>query len=61
MTVTMKYPILLYNFLKEIYGKRFAIFELAKRDFQSQYKGSYLGIFWTYIQPFVFILLIWGF
>lgn len=60
MTVTMKYPILLYNFLKEIYGKRFAIFELAKRDFQSQYKGSYLGIFWTYIQPFVFILLIWG-
>lgn len=56
----MKYPILLYNFLKEIYDKRFAIFELAKRDFQSQYKGSYLGIFWTYIQPFVFILLIWG-
>ena len=46
--------------MKEIYSKRFAIYELAKRDFQSQYKGSYLGIFWTYIQPFVFILLIWG-
>lgn len=49
-----------YKFLGEIYRKRSAVYELAKRDFEMQFKGSYLGIFWTYIQPFMYIALIWG-
>lgn len=54
-----KYFSLLLNFLKEIYQRRYAIYELSKRDFQTTYKGSYLGFFWTYLQPFLFIMLIW--
>lgn len=60
MKKIQKYLLLLIKFSKEIFYKRHAIFELAKRDFQIQYKGSYLGIFWTYVQPFLFIMLIWS-
>ncbi|MCX6170066.1 MAG: ABC transporter permease [Ignavibacteriales bacterium] len=48
------------GFIQEIYYKKSIIYELAKRDYQVQYKGSYLGFFWTYIQPLLFILIIWG-
>jgi len=43
------------NFLKDIYNKRNLIFELAKRDFQKQYMGSYLGFVWVFLQPLMFI------
>ena len=59
LTRLKKYIYLSKAFANEIFKKRHAIYELAKRDFQAQYKGSYLGIFWTYIQPFLFIMLIW--
>jgi lipopolysaccharide transport system permease protein/teichoic acid transport system permease protein len=59
LTRLKKYLHLTKAFANEIFRKRFAIYELAKRDFQAQYIGSYLGIFWTYIQPFLFIMLIW--
>ncbi len=57
---SFRYIRLLLDFTKEIYRKRFIIYELAKRDFQAQYKGSYLGFFWTYLQPLLFILIIWS-
>lgn len=56
----LNYIKLLFGFVKEIYLKKSIIYELTKRDFQAQYKGSYLGFFWTYIQPLLFILIIWG-
>ncbi|AKF24364.1 teichoic acid ABC transporter permease [Sulfurovum lithotrophicum] len=43
------------NFLHDIYNKRDILFELAKRDFQQQYMGSYLGVVWVYLQPLLFI------
>lgn len=55
----INYIKLLFSFIKEIYLKKSVIYELTKRDFQAQYKGSYLGFFWTYIQPLAFILIIW--
>lgn len=35
------------------------IFELAKNDFKTRYAGSYLGMFWAFIQPFMTIAVYW--
>lgn len=35
------------------------IWSLSKRDFKTKYAGSYLGIFWAFVQPIVTILLYW--
>jgi len=43
------------HFLLDIYNKRSILYELAKRDFQKQYMGSYLGFVWVYLQPLLFI------
>jgi ABC-type polysaccharide/polyol phosphate export permease len=43
------------SFLTDIYDKRSILYELAKRDFQQQYMGSYLGFIWVYLQPLLFI------
>lgn len=43
------------HFIRDIYDKRSILFELAKRDFQRQYMGSYLGVVWVYLQPLLFI------
>lgn len=50
---------LLFELFKEIYAKKYIIYELAKRDFKLKYKGSYLGFFWTLLQPALFVLIIW--
>ena len=47
------------NFLKEIYDKKEILFELSKRDFQKQYMGSYLGAVWIYLQPLLFITVLY--
>jgi len=46
-------------FLKDIYDKRELLYELAKRDFQKQYAGSYLGFVWVYLQPLLFIAVLY--
>ena len=48
-----------YYFLNDIIEKRAIIFELAKRDFQQQYMGSYLGAIWIFMQPLLFILVLY--
>lgn len=40
---------------KDLLHRRKAIFELARRDFQQQFYGSYLGLFWAIFQPLLFI------
>lgn len=42
-----------------IYAQRSVLYELAKRDFQSQYMGSYLGFVWVYLQPLLFITVLY--
>jgi len=47
------------NFLLDIILKRDIIYELAKRDFQQQYQGSYLGFVWMFLQPLVYIFVLY--
>lgn len=47
------------QFIKDIYIKRSILFELAKRNFQKQYMGSYLGFVWVYLQPLLFVMVIY--
>jgi ABC-type polysaccharide/polyol phosphate export permease len=49
----------MYRFLISIIHSRHLIFELAKKDFQSKYLGSYLGIIWAFVQPTIMILIFW--
>ena len=46
-------------FIQEIYEHRYVIIELAKRDFQAKNRATYLGFLWVYIQPTLFILILW--
>ena len=37
--------------IKEIYTYREMLFSLVKRDLRGRYKGSFLGFFWTFLNP----------
>jgi ABC-type polysaccharide/polyol phosphate export permease len=54
----MKFFLDIKKFIVNIIRKRSAIYELAKRDFQTQNKNTYLGIIWGYIQPLTYIALL---
>jgi teichoic acid transport system permease protein len=43
----------------ELFHNRQLILKLAKNDFKTRYAGSYLGIFWAFIQPIVTIVVYW--
>lgn len=43
------------DFLIEGYNKRSIILSLAKRNFRQQYFGSAIGFFWAFIEPLIFI------
>lgn len=47
------------SFLKHIFNNHTLLWALIKNDFKKQYLGSYLGLFWAFIQPIVYILVIW--
>lgn len=48
-----------YFFFHDIVDKRSIIYELVKRDLQQQYIGSYLGVVWMFIQPLMFISILY--
>ena len=45
--------------LIEALKNRKLILRLAYNDFKTQYSGSYLGLFWAFVQPIVTILVYW--
>lgn len=47
------------QFFQDIYKKRSVLYELAKRNFQKQYMGSYLGFVWIYLEPLLFVSVIY--
>ena len=49
-----------FYFLRDILNKRAMILELVKRDIQQQYMGSYLGMVWIFLQPLVFISVLYA-
>ena len=48
-----------YTFLVNLLERRSLIFEMAKREIASQHVGSLLGFFWTFINPLVWIFILW--
>ena len=48
-----------FSFISDVIHSRHLIWTLAKRDFQSRYLGSYLGLIWAFVQPMVSILVLW--
>lgn len=46
-------------FITDIFKLRRIIYELAKRDFQQQYQGSYLGLVWMFLQPLIFFSVLY--
>jgi lipopolysaccharide transport system permease protein len=47
------------NFLNEIYEKRTLIYEMSKRDFKQRYVGSFLGLFWAFLEPLTMMMIMW--
>lgn len=45
--------------IMDLVGSRGIIWNLAKNDFKTRFVGSYLGIFWAFVNPIVTILLYW--
>ena len=48
-----------YRFLKHVVESRKLIFMLSRADFKEKYLGSYLGVFWAFFRPSLFIVVIW--
>ncbi|MBO6149382.1 MAG: ABC transporter permease [Lachnospiraceae bacterium] len=43
----------------ELWQNKELIWKLSLNDFRSKYAGSYLGIFWAFVQPVVTVLVYW--
>lgn len=48
-----------YNFLRHLYGNRYLILELTKRDFQQKYASNILGLAWAILDPLATMLIFW--
>jgi lipopolysaccharide transport system permease protein len=48
-------------FVAELHGKRDMILSLAKRNFKGAYFGSVLGLTWVFIEPIIYVFLLWFF
>lgn len=48
-----------YDFVKELYRNRRLILSLSKNDFKTKFAGSFLGVFWAFVQPVVTIFIYW--
>ncbi len=46
-------------FILHLFANQRLIATLIKNDFKKHYLGSYLGLFWAFLQPIMFILVIW--
>lgn len=47
--------------LRQIFINLELVFELAKRGFKTKYRKSVLGVFWAFIQPLLYIFIIYLF
>lgn len=43
----------------EIFRDRGMFLAIVKNDFQARFAGSYLGLFWAYVQPVITLCLYW--
>lgn len=49
----------LVGMLRDLWHNRKLILQLAKNDFKTRYAGSFMGVFWAFVQPVVIILIYW--
>lgn len=47
------------SILKNILNSKQLTIYLAKNDMKNRFAGSYLGVFWAFVQPIITILLYW--
>lgn len=47
------------EFIRDIYAKRKLIMALSYNDFKKKYSNSYLGLFWSFVQPLINIGVFW--
>ena len=57
--ILSRYMFQLLRLAREIFENRVMIMRLAKNDFKTRFAGSYLGIFWAFVQPVVNVLVYW--
>lgn len=55
----MRFPLLATNFLIDLFNNRYKIIEMTRQDFRRKYLGSYLGLFWAFIQPLTTVAIYW--
>lgn len=51
--------LLFLRFVVTLVKSRSLVYNLARRDIQARYLGSYLNFLWAFVQPSVTILLLW--
>jgi len=49
----------LLNIIKKLLGERYIFLTLVKRDFESRYLSSIIGLPWAFIQPITYVLVVW--
>lgn len=54
-----KKRITIHNLIVELYRNKTLLWGLAKNDFKTRYAGSYLGVFWAFVQPIITVLIYW--
>ncbi|MFQ3323671.1 MAG: ABC-type polysaccharide/polyol phosphate export permease [Pseudomonadales bacterium] len=47
------------GFVVDLIKSRELILDLVKRDYKQQHQGSYLGLLWNYLQPILFIAVLY--
>ena len=55
----MKFASLFYYFLRDIASHRRILFKLISNELKIRYLGSYLGLFWAFIQPAITLFIFW--
>lgn len=55
----INFYILIKSFITDIYRQRILLFDLSRRDLKIRFAGSFLGIFWAFIQPVITIFVLW--
>ena len=48
-----------HSLIAHIAGSRKLILQLARNDSKKKFAGSYLGVFWAFVQPVITVLLYW--
>lgn len=48
-----------FDALKAMFTNRYLMKTLIWRDFQSRYLSSYIGLPWAFVQPAVYVLVVW--